>query len=695
MEKKIDDLIAKMSPAEKAGQLNQRPNMAEVSTEDVANGLVGSVICATSAFAGNEMQERVRAGQINALQKAAVEKSRLKIPLLFARDVIHGHRTVAPIPLGQAASWSPEHVEAAASVAASEASADGIRWVFTPMLDIARDARWGRVAEGYGEDAFLASKLAEASIAGYQGDDPSKPGKVAACVKHFAGYGAAEGGRDYNTAEISEYTMRNVYLPPFHAAVKAGVASVMSAFNEIGGVPAVANRWLLSDLLRSEWGFRGPVVSDWDAVGELVLHGRAADLEEASAIAIQSGVDIDMASNAYVCHLPALQASHGVSEETIDEAVRRVLRLKMQLGLFERPFAEEGDGAGAQFLPTSQETVLALARRSLVLLKNSGGLLPLSSGVKRIGLFGSLSTGTRELFGTWTLDGVDSDVVTIHDALNERLPAGIELLSRHHVDESVSLARFCDVAVAVVGETPSRSGENNCVTDIGLPPGQVEWLKALKRVGVPVVAVVLSGRPLDLSWLEENVDAILLAWHPGVMGGQAIAETILGANNPSGKLPVTFPRSVGQVPIYYNRKPTGRPLDPYKRGVTRYLDSLDSPLYPFGYGQSYSRFEYSRVDRDGLTFSIDLTNGSQLVGEEVVQLYIRDEVSQMTRPVRELKGFQRVRLEAGESKRVSFALSREEFGYYGPENRWVVEPGWFTVWIGKDSISGSSVRIEL
>lgn len=690
---RIEQLLTQMTLEEKAGQLSQSPNMAEVKESDVESGRVGSVICAASAFAGNERQARVRAGQINHLQKIAIEKSRLGIPLIFARDVIHGHRTVAPIPLGQASSFSPSHVQKAAEIAAFEAAADGIRWVFTPMLDISRDPRWGRMAESYGEDPFLTAELAEATVHGLQGDDPAKPENVVACAKHFAGYGAVEAGRDYNAGEITRYTFRNIYLPPFHRAVKAGLGSIMSAFLEIGGVPATANRWLLRELLKEDWGFQGPVIADWDAVGELICHGIAEGAADAARIGLSAGVDIDMATGAYVEHVPTLVREGKLSESVVDDAVRRVLRLKFMAGLFDRPYADAELADRVMFLPASQNAVRELAERSIVLLKNEG-LLPLR-GHKKLGIFGPLAHAKAELFGTWTLDGVAEDVVTVAEALKKALPEGVEAVESPNVDESLSLSRFCDAVVVVVGEATGRSGENNDVVDIGLPPGQLEFLKGFKALKVPVVAVVLGGRALDLSWLQENVEAIVMAWHPGVMGGLAIADILTGKVNPSGKLPVTLPRSVGQVPLYYNRKATGRPLNPNERGMTRYVDSLDSPLYPFGYGLSYSRFEYSGLRIEGRTVSATVKNVGDSAGEEVVQLYVRDEVASLSRPVRELKGFERVSLAPGEASTVKFELGDDQLGYYGPSETWVVEPGWFTVWIGGDSEATLSGRFQV
>ncbi len=689
-------LLAKMTLAEKAGQLNQAANEGDASVEDLRAGKVGSIICSSSAYAGNERQDRVRAQAINKLQEIAVKESRLGIPLLIARDVIHGHRTVGPIPLGQAASWSTEDIKRGSEVASREAFADGIRWAFTPMMDVSRDPRWGRVAEGFGEDPFLAGRLAKAVIEGIQGDDLTQ--NLAACAKHFVGYGAAEGGRDYNTAEITPYTLRNIYLPPFKEAVAAGVRTVMSCFNEVGGVPATANRRLLTEILKDEWGFRGFVITDWDAVGELILHGVAEDRAHAAELAINAGADMDMATGALVAHLEKLVAEGRVCMETIDTAVMKVLQLKADLGLFENPYTDTALADKVQFTPEGKQTVLELAQKSLVLLKNNG-VLPIKPTAKNIGLFGSLIEATDVLNGTWCLDGLAEDVITVKAGFEAAIGKDQVLFPSTLNDESLNQARYCDVAVAVVGEHPQRSGEANSVAYIDLPPGQLEWLQGLKRIGVPIVVVVLSGRPLAIQWLEDNADAILFAFHPGVMGGQAIADVLFGTVNPSGKLPITFPRVTGQIPTYYNRKLTGRPLDPYGAGVSRYVDEKDSPLYPFGFGLSYSSYDYSGlgIDRkdDGYEVVCTVANTSKVDGEEIVQLYIRDRVASLARPIRELKGFERVAIAAEGRRQVRFHLSREEFGFYGADEKWVVEEGAFDIWVGPNSIEGLHGTLEL
>lgn len=684
-----------MSLDEKIGQLNQVPNEPQPSPSSLVAGEIGSIILAATAHAGNDRPKPIDVAQLNAWQQASVRESRLGIPMLFARDVIHGHKTVAPIPLGQAASWRPELVEACATVAAAEAAADGINWVFTPMLDIARDPRWGRVAEGFGEDPFLASRLAAAAVRGYQGADLNSSGRVAACAKHFAGYGAAEGGRDYNTAEISENTLWNVYLPPFKAAVAAGVASVMSCFNEIGGLPATANEALLRGILKCELGFQGPIVSDWNAVAELLDHGLAVALDDAACMALRAGVDIDMISGAYSQSLRDLLEEGRVSGELLNDAVHRVLSLKARLGLFESPFADPSQAAKVHLAPEHRKSTLELARASLVLLKNASQLLPLTKECRRIGLFGPLIDARDSLNGSWCLDGDPNETRTIRACLEELLTSGQGLVATSDPSESLILAGKCDVAVVVVGEDWNRSGEARSVTSLELPDGQIEWLERLASVGTPIAAVVLAGRPLALTRLSKLAEAIVYAWHPGTMGGQAVAETLVGAANPCGRLPITFPRSVGQIPLYYNCKATGRPLDPYAQAEGRYIDERDSPLYPFGYGFGYLPVEYRdleiRADKDGAT--IGCTIESRGPAAEVAQLYLRDRVASRTRPAKELKGFQAVQVNG--QARVSFRLEREDLGFYGADHKWLVEPGWFDVWIGPNSVSGLRGEFEL
>ncbi|HEY0868421.1 MAG TPA: glycoside hydrolase family 3 N-terminal domain-containing protein [Fimbriimonas sp.] len=688
IEERIERLLSQMTLAEKIGQLNQVPNSQNLDHDSIRAGSVGSVLCATNPTAGNVAQERVFASYLNELQHLAVEESRLGIPLLFGRDVIHGHRTVAPIPLGQACAWDPGLVERASADAAREARADGLNWTFTPMLDIARDPRWGRIAEGYGEDPFLASQMARSAVRGLQGSDLSDPQRIAACAKHYVGYGAAEGGRDYNTTEITPATLRNVYLPPFKAAVEAGVASVMSAFHEIGGIPSTANRHLLREVLKNEWGFEGMVVSDWASVDELVQHGVAEDRAQAARLALEAGLDMDMVSEVYIQELASLVERGAVGEELLDDAVRRVLRLKLRLGLFERPYTDEALARTVHLRDDHRRNALELAKASVVLLSNREDLLPLPVRGKTLGVFGSMSDVQSQLFGTWTLDGQKDDVVSIVSAMRERF-GRVE----HAVlaDDCVSRARFCDVVVAVVGESPGRSGEDNSTQSLELPPGQQTFLEALAAVGKPLVVVVVAGRPLAIEWIMDHADAVVWAFHPGGEGGTAIASILVGESSPSGRLPVTFPRSVGQVPLYYSHKSTGRPDPP----AGRYIDGSDQPLLPFGFGLAYTRFGYSRLEIEGgdrLRCAASVRNTGDRPGEEVVQLYVRDLVGSITRPAKELRGFEKVALDPGEEKVVSFELGEEDLGFYLPDERFVVEPGRFLLWIGpnaKEGLEGS------
>ncbi|MEF2276827.1 glycoside hydrolase family 3 N-terminal domain-containing protein [Deinococcus sp. YIM 134068] len=690
-DERVEKLLSRMTLEEKVGQLHQAANLSESDGEEVRAGRVGSALVATSATAGNDRQERVRAATLNRLQRVAALESRLGIPLLFARDVIHGHRTVAPIPLGQAASWSPEHVRRCAEIAAWEARADGITWVFTPMLDLARDGRWGRVAESFGEDPFLAARLAVAAVRGLQGDDLGDGKHVAACAKHFVGYGAVEGGRDYNTLEVSPSTLHNAHLPAFRAAVGAGVASVMSAFCDLNGLPVAASPDLLRGILREGLGFDGVLVTDWEAVLELTRHGVAEGGEEAARQAFLAGNDVDMVSGLYRDHLPELVRAGRVPVERLDEAVRRVLTLKARLGLFERPYTDEGKAARVHFTPEHRAGTLDLARRSPVLLQNREAVLPLAAGT-RVGVFGVAATWREQLFGTWTLDGEPGDVPSLLEAVREVHPGPDEVWHTNNLDEALDWARRTDVVIVALGETPTRSGEDHSVASLDLPAGQTEMLEALHHLGVRVVTVVFSGRPLVLTRVLRASEAVLLAWHPGVCGGKAVAEILYGRVNPSGKLPVSLPRRTGQVPIHYNHKPTGRPLSTFPHAY-RLSDELDAPLLPFGFGLSYTRFEFSNLRISApevplgqpIHVTVTVSNVGGRAGETVTQLYLRDVVASRTRPVRELRGFERVALEAGASAEVRFTLTPENMGFYDEAGTFRLEPGEFRLWVGEDS----------
>jgi beta-glucosidase len=703
---RIEDLLSRMTLKEKAGQLTQWFHLGPDHHDLIRKGEIGSGLNANSSTAGNDRQERILAECLNELQKVAVTESRLGIPLIFGRDVIHGYRTVAPIPLGMAAAWSPGMVQAANTIAAKEARADGIHWGFSPMLDIARDPRWGRVAEGFGEDPFLAGKLAAAAVRGFQGNDQDAiPGqfavdRIVACAKHFVGYGAAEGGRDYNTTEITRQTLHNIYLATFKAAIQSGCGTVMSAFHDIGGIPLSAHRYLLTDVLKEQWGFGGFVVSDWGAVWELTNHGIAADGSHAAKLACNAGVDMDMCGMMYLNNLPDLVQVGKVSEERLNDAVRRVLRIKFALGLFENPYADPNASQTVHLLPESLATMRELAASSMVLLKNNG-VLPLRSDNLTICLSGPLADRRKELFGCWAPDGQDEEVTTLKEAIAGRLGAETRLYHYELPDDAVKLARSSDVLILAIGESEGRSGEDNCTTTIDLPAGQEALVESARRMEIPIVAVVFGGRPLNLTRVIDWADAVLFAWHPGVTGGLGVADVLFGDVNPSGRLPITFPRSTGQIPLYYNHRSTGRPMPPNSRRHSRYVDSLDSPLFPFGFGLSYTTFEYGNLrisaapQTPEISVTAQVTNTGNRDGTTVAQCYVRDVVANVARPVRELKGFERVPLKAGETKSILFRLGPKELSYLDDNGNEVLEPGRFQVWVGGDSNAELGTEFEI
>ncbi|MFZ0735244.1 MAG: glycoside hydrolase family 3 N-terminal domain-containing protein [Candidatus Sulfotelmatobacter sp.] len=671
--------------------------------------------------------------QINAYQRIAIEKTRLHIPILFGLDVLHGFRTDFPIPLGLASTWDPSIVEKAARVAAMETSADGIRWTFSPMVDIARDARWGRIAEGSGEDPFLGSAMAAAYVRGYQGDRLDAPDSIAACAKHFVGYGAAEAGRDYNSTEISEHTLRQYYLPPFHAAVDAGVASVMSAFNSLNGIPSTANPFTLKQVLRNEWGFKGLVVSDWDAVGELIPHGVAIDGEAAARKAFLAGVDMDMVSSLYHDHLPQILKSGQATEAELDDAVRHVLRVKIALGLFDHPFVDEVAAPKALFHRESLELAEKAAERSFVLLKNEIGpdgkkLLPLSDTAQNIAVIGPLGDDATYPNGAPNWMGPR---VGLTPALVERIGqahvsrfkgCGILDGTDTEIADAVAGAEKADLTILALGESIDMSGEAGSRAHLGLPGRQEELLEKVVATGKPVVLVLFSGRPLTLPWAFEHVPAVMEAWFPGTRGGPALVRTLFGDVNPSGKLVVTWPRAVGQEPLYYDHLGTGRPpgnvdlthppTDAASRYVSRYIDEQDSPQFPFGYGESYTTFSYGstslstqRMSAKTLNRNLtgpaamiaeaDVTNSGTRSGNEVVQFYIRLQGTSVAEPVRALKGFQTIALAAGETKHVKFELKPETFAFWNDHQQFVAEPSKVTVWISPDSAHGSPAEAEI
>jgi len=706
VERKIDALIGQMTVEEKLGQLQQLDGFAEGNNRpehfDLARkGLLGSTL-------------NVRGVKItNDLQKIAVEQSRLKIPILFAFDVIHGYRTIFPVPLGMASSWDPAAAERAASVAAAEASAVGLRWTFSPMVDIARDPRWGRVVEGAGEDPYLGAALSRAQVIGYQGNDYSAPGKLMACAKHWVAYGAAEAGRDYNTTDVTERQLREIYFPPFKAAVDAGVGTFMSAFNDVDGSPATANRFTLTHVLRDEWKFDGFVVSDYTSVMELTKHGIAANEAEAAERALNAGTDMEMVSRFYVTHGAELLRDGRLSQATLDEAVRRVLRIKFRLGLFDNPYTDPAREKTALLTPANRAAAREIAARSMVLLKNEGNVLPLAKSTRSIAVIGPLADSQSDLIGSWAGDGRKEDAVTVLTGIRNKVPSSTRVTYTKGCDvdgtaekaastiaEAVAAARSADVAVLVVGESAEMSGEASSRHTLDLPGAQLDLIKAVQATGKPTAVVLMNGRPLAIRWLAENSPAILETWFAGTEGGNAIADVLFGDVNPGGKLPMTFPRAVGQVPIYYNHKNTGRPPSPTDRYTSKYRDIDWTPLFPFGYGLSYTTFDYSnlRLDKtairpDGtVTVSVDVRNSGRRAGDEVVQLYVHDVAASMTRPVKQLRGFSRITLAPGETRTVSFTLGPADLGFYDSEMKFQVEPGDFDVMVGGSSASGLEAR---
>ena len=710
---RVQAIIERMTLEEKLGQLTQQWGGRIEDTDPV-----------TRKTKQDELYAAVREGKVgsllgahgaeytNRLQRIAVEESRLGIPLILGNDVIHGYRTIFPIPLGEASMWDPALVQKAARVAAEEAAAAGTRWTFAPMVDICRDPRWGRIAEGSGEDPYLASVLAAARVRGFQGDDLAKPGTLLACPKHYVAYGAAEGGRDYNTTDVSEWTLREIYLPPFKAAVRAGAGSIMTAFNEISGVPATANRSTLTRILREEWSFDGFVVSDWTSITEMIAHGFAVDAADAAEKAILAGVDMDMCSFAYRTHLSDSIRLGKVSPRTVDQAVGRILRMKLLLGLFENPYVDPARERKITLSKKNRAIAREVARNSIVLLKNEGRLLPLSDRMKSVAVIGPLADNRKDPLGTWAALGKPEEVITVLEGIKERVPAsttvhyakGCEIGGSDSAgfEEAVTIAKRSDVAILVVGESENMSGEAHSRSSLGLPGVQQELIKTVHASGIPVVVVLMNGRPLSIVWTAENVPAILETWHLGVECGHAIADILFGDHHPAGRLPVTFPRSVGQVPIYYNHKNTGRPPSK-ERYTSKYIDLPSTPLFPFGYGQSYTDFEYTNAkvtpstitSRGRVEVSVEVKNTGDRNGDEVVQLYVRDLVGSTTRPVKELKGFQKISLKPGESRSVSFTLAREQLGFYNGQMEYVVEPGVFSVWVGPNSRDGLETHFEV
>jgi len=709
---RVDSVLSLMTLEDKIGQLNQlsfgigwgpevKISVPDEYKELIRQGKIGSFLNAIGAEFTYE------------LQKVAVEESPLKIPLIFGLDVIHGFKTIFPVPLGEAATWQPEIVEMSAHYQALEAASAGIHWTFSPMVDIARDPRWGRIMEGSGEDTYLGSLMAAARVRGYQ--ENLSDLNIIACAKHYAAYGGAEGGRDYNTVDISERTLRDVYLPPFKAAVNAGVNTLMASFNEIGGVPSSGSKYLLKDILRDQWGFKGFVVSDWNSIGELINHGFAADLKQAGQLSLNAGLDMDMESRSYITHLKDLVEDDKVDEDLIDESVKRILRIKFMLGLFDDPYRYCNKEREQKNIGTEEIRIAALevAKRSMVLLKNEKNILPLKKNYKKIAVIGPLANSKTNPLGGWSALGDSVDVSTVVEGFKKYVDKKTQILysegckiddnSTKGFKDAVNNAKKSDIIILCLGESRDMSGEACSRSTLDLPGIQEGLAKELLKTGKPIVTVLMNGRPLSINWLNENVSAIVEAWFPGVTAGDAIAKVLFGDYNPSGKLPATFPRNVGQVPIYYNHKNTGRPGDLKTHYTSKYLDLPLTPLYPFGYGLSYTTFNFDNLTLsstkitadDSLTVSVAVKNTGDYDGEEVVQLYVQDLVGSVTRPVKELKGFKKIMLKRGEDKTVQFTIHEKDLKFTAADMKFKSEPGIFKVFVGNNSVDVLEAQFEL
>ena len=712
VEARVDSLLSEMTLDEKLGQMNQlSPWNFDELAEKVRKGEVGSILNYTDP----EL--------VNKIQKVAVEESRLGIPLIVARDVIHGYKTIFPIPLGQAATFNPEIVERGARVAALEATSDGIRWTFAPMIDISRDARWGRIAESCGEDPYLTSVMGAAMVKGFQGDSLDNPTSMVACAKHFVAYGAAEGGQDYNSTFVPERTLRNVYLPPFKAAVEAGCATFMTSFNDNDGVPGTANRFVLKDILRDEWKFDGMVVTDWNSAGEMISHGFCTDGKDAAEKSVNAGVDMDMVSETFIKNLKLSVDEGKVSMQAIDNAVRNILRLKFRMGLFERPYVDV-PSVPVKYAETHLQAAKEAAEQSVILMKNDSHTLPFTDKMRTLLVTGPMADAPYEQLGTWIFDGEQEHTQTPLKAIKEMYGDKVNVVyepglgysrdkNLNGIAKAVNAARRADAVVVLVGEEAVLSGEGHSLANLELQGAQRQLVKALAATGKPLVTIVMAGRPLVIAEEAEASDALLYSFHPGTMGGPAIADILFGKVNPSAKTPLTFPRMSGQVPVYYAHNNTGRPAKPDEMliddipvgagqtsvgGRSFYLDAGAKPLYPFGYGLSYTSFEYSDLKlssdtfgpEDEITATVELRNAGRYDGTEVVQLYVQDKVGSVTRPVKELKAFRRIFLKAGESTAVSFTLPVSELAFWGYDMRYKVEPGDFKLWVGTNSAEGLS-----
>lgn len=709
---RVEALLAKMTLEEKIGQLtlyttdwgSTGPTIREGYKNDIRSGACGNLFNSHSTTFVRE------------LQKVAVEETRLKIPLLFGFDVIHGYKTIFPIPLGEAASWDLDAIEKSARVASAEASAAGLNWTFAPMVDIGRDPRWGRVMEGAGEDPYLGSRIAEARVKGIQGKKIGDPDAMLACVKHFAGYGAAMGGRDYNTVDISEKYFREFYLPPYQAAVNAGAATVMTSFNDYDGVPATGNKFLLDNILRKEWGFEGFVVTDYTSINEMVNHGVVANEKEAGELALNAGVDMDLQGGIYQSYLKKSLQEGKITEKQIDEAVRRVLRLKFELGLFEDPykFCNAEREKNTLLAPAHRAAAREVSRKSIVLLKNDNNALPLRK-TQKIALIGPLADNKTELIGNWNGAGNFNDCVSLKEGFkgaSVQYAKGCEVegADKSGFAEALRIAGQSDVIVVAVGEKAMMSGEAASRAHINLPGVQEELILELCKTGKPVVVVLMNGRPLAIPAIAEKATAILETWWLGTETGHAIADVLWGEYNPSGKLPMSFPRSEGQIPVFYNEKSTGRPFDPNSKWTSKYIDEANSPQWPFGYGLSYTTFSYNNLKATPETattrgvaagkqvkirVNVQVANTGKVAGEEVVQLYIRDLVGSTTRPVKALKGFQKISLKPGESREITFNLTQDDLSFYRHDNTFGMEPGAFDIMVGGSSSDVKTVRVDV
>ena len=720
IEQKIDSVLALMTLKEKIGQMNQYNGSWDVTgpasnvsdqekLEKLKNGEVGSMLNVLSVKATREAQ------------KLVMENSRLKIPLIIGYDVIHGYKTIFPVPLGESASWDLDIIKKSAAIAASEASAAGVNWTFAPMLDVSRDARWGRIMEGSGEDPFLTAKIGVARVQGFQGDDLSQNNTIAACAKHFAGYGFAEAGRDYNIANIGEYELQNAILPPFKAVAEAGVATFMNSFNEIDGIPATGHKVLQRDILKEDWNWDGFMVSDWGSIGEMIAHGYAKDLSHAAEIAANAGSDMDMESYAYEAHLEELINSGKVDISHIDDAVKRILRVKFKLGLFDDPYkyCNEEREKNEIFTEENQAFSREVAKKSIVLLKNDGNILPLNKSIKSIAVIGPLADDKDTPIGNWRAKGGRDTAVSLLEGIKNAVPSSTNIIHEKGCDivtnkaigrtfllplkfnttdksgipAAVKAAKNAEVVILAIGEMALQTGEGRSQTNIGFAGVQQELLEAIYKVNKNIVIVLMNGRPMDISWAAKKVPSILECWQLGSQSGNAIADVLFGDYNPSGKLPVSFPHNVGQEPLYYNQKNTGRPYNATHVTFSAYRDAPKTALYPFGYGLSYTTFEYKNLKLDKneilkngeILVSVDVSNKGSIDGEEVVQLYIRDLVGSLTRPIKELKGFEKIMIKSGETKAVNFTINTESLEFYTVNKKWEVESGDFDIWVGGDS----------